>query len=67
MATQTKLSVGTVLEEKSTGKELKIIESGDCTVASYGSFPYKLEPNNPPVAYSNEIGPSPMQKFKVLR
>jgi len=67
MAQQTRLAVGTILEEKSTGKELEIVEAGDCTVASYGSFQYKLNPNNPPMAYSNEIGPSPMQRFAVLR
>ena len=67
MATVTKLSVGTILEQKSTGVQLEIVEANDCTVPSYGAFMYKLSPSNPPMAYSNEIGPSPMQKFLVLR
>lgn len=67
MSIQNKLSVGTVLEEKSTGRQLEIAEALDCPVASYGSFQYKMTPSNPPLVYSNDIGPSPMQKFNVLK
>lgn len=67
MANQIKLTIGTVLEEKSTGKQLEIAEAQDCTVASYGSFQYKMTPSNPPMIYSNDIGPSPMQKFNILK
>ncbi|MBI1331332.1 MAG: hypothetical protein JST12_16805 [Armatimonadetes bacterium] len=67
MAQQIKLAVGTMLEEKSTGKQLEIVEANDCAAASYGTYQYKLSPENPPIAYSNEIGPSPMQRFVVLK
>ena len=67
MVIQTKLSVGTILEQKSTGQQLEITEASDCTIASYGLYQYKLSPANPAMAFSNEIGPSPMQKFLVLR
>jgi hypothetical protein len=67
MAAVSKLLVGTILEEKSTGKQLEIVEAKDCAVASYGAYAYSLSPNNPPLAYSNEIGPSPMQRFAILK
>ncbi len=67
MAQDTRLSIGTVLEEKSTGRELEITEVTGCTVAAYGSFMYKVNPSNPPLVYSSEIGGSPMHKFKILR
>ncbi|HLO98639.1 MAG TPA: hypothetical protein VK171_08600 [Fimbriimonas sp.] len=67
MAPQTKLAVGTVLEEKSTGRHLEISEAQDCKVASYGAFQYKMNPSNPPIIYANDIGPMPTQKFNVSK
>jgi hypothetical protein len=67
MATQTKLTVGTMLEEKSTGRQLTITGAADCTVAAYGSFQYKMDPSNPPLIYSIDIGPAPTQKFTIAK
>ena len=67
MAIQTKLTAGTMLEEKSTGRQLTITDASDCSVAAYGSFQYKMDPSNPAMIYSNDIGPSPMQKFSQVK
>ena len=66
MAIQTKLNVGTMLEEKSTGRQLTIKDAGDCNVAAFGLFQYKMDPSNPAVIYSNDIGPAPTQKFTLV-
>lgn len=67
MAELEKLTVGTILEEKSTGRENEITGVADCTAAAYGKYVYKIKSGNPPNVYSNDIGKSPTQKFAVVR